>query len=60
MAAGTSGQFLMSKGDGTTPQWGSATIPDAFSRGMIILWSGTTGTMPTGWRFVMVAVELLI
>lgn len=48
--AGTSGQFLMSKGDGTTPQWGSATIPDAFSRGMIILWSGTTGTIPTGWR----------
>ena len=48
-SAGTSGQFLMSKGDGTTPQWGSATIPDAFSRGMIILWSGTTGTIPTGW-----------
>jgi hypothetical protein len=48
--AGTSGQFLMSKGDGTTPQWGSATIPDAFSRGMIVLWSGTTVTIPTGWR----------
>ncbi len=48
--AGTSGQFLMSKGDGTTPQWGSAVIPDAFSRGMIILWSGTTGTIPSGWR----------
>ncbi len=49
-SAGTSGQFLMSKGDGVTPQWGSAVIPDAFSRGMIILWSGTTATIPTGWR----------
>ena len=48
-SAGTSGQFLMSKGDGVTPQWGSATIPDAFSTGMIILWSGTTATIPTGW-----------
>ena len=49
-SAGTSGQFLMSKGDGVTPQWGNAVIPDAFSRGMIILWSGTTATIPTGWR----------
>ena len=49
-SAGISGQFLMSKGDGVTPQWGSATIPDAFSTGMIILWSGTTGTIPSGWR----------
>ena len=49
-SAGTSGQFLMSKGDGATPQWGSAVIPDAFSRGMIILWSGTTATIPAGWR----------
>ena len=48
-SAGTSGQFLMSKGDGVTPQWGSAVIPDAFSRGMIILWSGSTGTIPSGW-----------
>ena len=37
-AAGTPGQFLMSAGPGETPQWGSATIPDAFSPGMIILW----------------------
>jgi hypothetical protein len=48
-SAGTSGQFLMSKGDGVTPQWGSAEIPDAFAPGMIILWSGTTATIPTGW-----------
>ena len=48
-SAGISGQFLMSKGDGVTPQWGSATIPDAFSTGMIILWSGTTATIPSGW-----------
>ena len=46
---GTSGQFLMSDGPGETPQWGSATIPDAFSPGMIILWSGLTSTIPTGW-----------
>ena len=47
--AGTSGQFLMSSGPGETPQWGSAEIPDAFSPGMIILWSGLTSTIPTGW-----------
>ena len=47
--AGTSGQLLMSQGAGTTPQWGTVTIPDAFSKGMIILWSGTTGTIPSGW-----------
>jgi len=47
--AGTSGQFLMSTGDGTTPQWGSATIPDAFSTGMIIMWNGTPSNIPTGW-----------
>lgn len=46
---GTSGQFLMSSGTGATPQWGSATIPDAFSPGMIVLWSGLTSTIPTGW-----------
>ena len=48
-APGTSGQFLMSAGPGETPQWGSAIIPDAFSPGMIILWSGLTSTIPTGW-----------
>ena len=47
--AGTPGQFLMSQGPGETPQWGSAIIPDAFSPGMIVLWSGTTSTIPTGW-----------
>jgi len=47
--AGTPGQFLMSSGPGETPQWGSAEIPDAFSPGMIILWSGLTSTIPTGW-----------
>ena len=48
-AAGTPGQFLMSAGPGETPQWGSAIKPDAFSPGMIILWSGLTSTIPTGW-----------
>ena len=47
--AGTSGQLLMSQGTGETPKWGTVTIPDAFTTGMIILWSGTTGTIPTGW-----------
>ena len=47
--AGTSGQLLMSQGEGTTPQWGTVTIPDAFSTGMIVLWSGTTNTIPSGW-----------
>ena len=47
--AGIAGQFLMSQGPGETPQWGSAEIPDAFSPGMIILWSGLTSTIPTGW-----------
>ena len=47
--AGTSGQLLMSQGVGETPKWGTVTIPDAFSAGMIILWSGLTSTVPTGW-----------
>jgi hypothetical protein len=47
--AGTSGQLLMSQGTGETPKWGTVTIPDAFTPGMIILWSGLTSTVPTGW-----------
>ena len=42
-AAGTSGQALVSAGSGT-PTWGNI-----FVAGMIIMWSGTIATIPTGW-----------
>ena len=42
-AAGTSGQVLVSAGSGT-PTWGNI-----FVAGMIIMWSGTIATIPTGW-----------
>jgi hypothetical protein len=42
-SAGTSGQVLLSAGS-ATPTWGSA-----FVAGMIILWSGSSATIPTGW-----------
>jgi len=45
-AAGTSGQFLTSTGVGNTPTWTTLT---AFVTGMIMLWSGSTGTIPSGW-----------
>lgn len=43
-AAGTSGQVLVSAGSGNTPTWGNA-----FVAGMIMLWSGSSATIPTGW-----------
>jgi microcystin-dependent protein len=43
-AVGTSGQVLVSSGSAATPTWG-----DAFVTGMIMLWSGSTGTIPSGW-----------
>jgi len=43
-SAGTSGQILVSAGSGNTPTWGNA-----FVAGMIILWSGSSATIPTGW-----------
>jgi hypothetical protein len=42
-SAGTSGQVLLSAGS-ATPTWGSA-----FVAGMIMLWSGSSATIPTGW-----------
>ena len=42
-AAGTSGQVLTSAGSGT-PTWSAS-----FVAGMIIMWSGTIATIPTGW-----------
>jgi hypothetical protein len=43
-SAGTSGQVLVSAGSGNTPTWGAS-----FVAGMIILWSGSSATIPTGW-----------
>jgi len=42
--AGASGQVLLSAGSGNTPTWGNA-----FVAGMIMLWSGSSATIPTGW-----------
>ena len=43
-ASGTSGQVLVSAGSGSTPTWG-----DAFVTGMIMMWSGSVASIPTGW-----------
>lgn len=45
-ASGTSGQFLTSTGTGNTPTWTTLT---AFVSGMIMLWSGSEASIPTGW-----------
>lgn len=42
-SAGTSGQVLVSAGTGT-PTWGNA-----FVAGMIMLWSGSSASIPSGW-----------
>jgi hypothetical protein len=47
-AAGTSGQYLTSAGSGT-PTWTTLSTPATFVTGMIIMWSGTIATIPTGW-----------
>jgi microcystin-dependent protein len=41
---GTSGQVVLSQGAGTAPAWGSA-----FVTGMIMLWSGSIASIPSGW-----------
>lgn len=43
-SAGTSGQVLLSAGSGATPTWGAALVT-----GMIMLWSGSIASIPTGW-----------
>jgi hypothetical protein len=43
-AAGTSGQVMVSAGSGNTPTWGNS-----FVAGMIMLWSGSSGSIPSGW-----------
>ena len=42
--AGASGQILLSAGGANTPTWGNA-----FVAGMIMMWSGTIATIPSGW-----------
>ena len=44
--AGTNGQFLTSAGTGVTPTWTTLTV---FVSGMIMMWSGTVATIPSGW-----------
>jgi len=43
-SVGTSGQALLSRGAGLSPQWGTV-----FTTGMIMMWSGTIATIPSGW-----------
>jgi microcystin-dependent protein len=43
-SAGTAGQVLLSAGSGAAPTWGSSIVA-----GMIMLWSGSIATIPTGW-----------
>jgi hypothetical protein len=43
-SAGTSGQVLVSAGSGSTPTWGNS-----FVAGMIMLWSGSVASIPSGW-----------
>jgi hypothetical protein len=42
--AGASGQVLLSAGGSNTPTWGNALVA-----GMIMLWSGSSATIPSGW-----------
>jgi len=42
--AGASGQVLLSAGGSNTPTWGNT-----FVAGMIMMWSGTIATIPSGW-----------
>lgn len=43
-SVGTAGQALLSRGAGLSPQWGAA-----FVTGMIMLWSGSSASIPSGW-----------
>jgi hypothetical protein len=42
--AGASGQVLLSAGGSNTPTWGNA-----FVAGMIMIWSGSSASIPSGW-----------
>jgi microcystin-dependent protein len=41
---GTAGQVVVSQGAGTAPVWGNA-----FVTGMIMMWSGSIASIPSGW-----------
>lgn len=43
-SSGTAGQVVVSQGAGNPPVWGNA-----FVAGMIMMWSGTIATIPSGW-----------
>ena len=43
-SVGTAGQALLSRGAGLSPEWGAA-----FVTGMIMLWSGSSASIPSGW-----------
>jgi hypothetical protein len=43
-SVGTAGQALVSRGAGLSPEWGSG-----FPSGGIIIWSGSSGLIPSGW-----------
>lgn len=43
-SAGTLGQVMVSAGTGNTPTWGNS-----FVAGMIMIWSGSSGSIPSGW-----------
>ena len=45
-SVGTANQVLLSRGAGLSPQWGTLNL---FTAGMIIMWSGTIATIPSGW-----------
>jgi len=45
-SSGTSGQVVISQGAGSAPVWGT---PTTFVAGMIMMWSGTIATIPSGW-----------
>jgi len=43
-SVGVAGQALVSRGAGLSPQWGAG-----FVSGMIMLWSGSISSIPSGW-----------
>ena len=45
---GTNGQVLTSRGSSATPTWSTLQV---FVKGMIMMWSGSTASVPSGWRF---------
>ena len=45
-ATGSNGQVITSGGSSATPTWTSIV---SFTTGMIILWSGSVGSIPSGW-----------